>query len=29
LVRLGHDVTVVGARWHHLLRDGLDTEAQH
>ena len=27
LVRLGHDVTVVAARWHHLLRDGVDTDA--
>lgn len=27
LARLGHDVTVVGARKHHLLRDGLDTDA--
>lgn len=27
LVRLGHDVTVVAMRWHHLLRDGVDTDA--
>lgn len=27
LVRLGHDVTVVAAQWHHLLRDGVDTDA--
>lgn len=26
LVRLGHDVTVVGARKHHLLRDDVDTD---
>ncbi|WP_322896008.1 MULTISPECIES: glycosyltransferase family 4 protein [unclassified Yoonia] len=27
LARLGHDVTVVGARKHHLLRDDVDTDA--
>lgn len=27
LVKLGHDVTVVAARQHHLLRDDLDTDA--
>jgi len=27
LVKLGHDVTVVAARRHHLLRDGIDTDA--
>jgi glycosyltransferase involved in cell wall biosynthesis len=26
LAKLGHDVTVVAARRHHLLRDGLDTD---
>jgi hypothetical protein len=24
---LGHDVTVFAARWHRLLRDGVDTDA--
>jgi glycosyltransferase involved in cell wall biosynthesis len=27
LVRLGHEVAVVGARSHHLLREGVDTNA--
>jgi glycosyltransferase involved in cell wall biosynthesis len=27
LVKLGHDVTVVAARGHHLLRDGIDADA--
>ena len=27
LVNLGHNVTVVAARWHHLLREGVDVDA--
>jgi glycosyltransferase involved in cell wall biosynthesis len=26
LAKLGHNVTVVAARWHHLLREAIDTD---